>query len=118
MDVAQDIHLIIPIVRSYISAGAQLPNLVDVESVGLIFRLLDNDVGMIVLHNEAAVAAFPAGALRHIRLLTEHRRGHHPRKGGLAAAVLPFQKDSMRQTPVSYKIDERLLRLIVLIKLI
>ena len=101
VDVAQNVHLILPVVWTDIGVGAQRADLVDMKSPGFVLRLLEMDVRVRVGQNQAAVPAPAAGTLGNILLPAQNTCRHHPRKCGFTASVLPSQQDSMRQTPVS-----------------
>ena len=51
-------------------------------------------------------------------LLAQNSCRDHFGKGCFSASILSFKQDCMRQTPVSYKIDERLFGFIIAIKVI
>ena len=100
VDVAQDVYLVSAFIGTDVGIHAQLTYPVDVKAFELVLVPDDRYIGMGVGQHPFTVSAPTARALLE-RLFTQQSSGSHVCKGQLAAAILAFQKDGMRKTPVS-----------------
>lgn len=78
-------------------------------------RRKQHNIRMGILKNQTAVTALSAGFLFSG---TQGRGGDQTGKVGFSHTRFSLQKDCMRQTPVSYKIDERLFHFFICVKLV